>query len=494
MTKGRTRGLDLENIESQWGFKGKNYLYTIGIDKYKHWPPLQTAVKDVEDFINVVTGQYQFEQDDVINLKDQEATVKNIMSGFRQLVSKITEDDNLVIYFSGHGHYDEVTDTGYWIPVDAQRGEEYEHEFINTAVVVDRLKRINSLHTLLIIDSCFSGTLITQIRATPRSERYKSRRVFTSGGNEVVSDGNEGGNSPFSRGILYHLKNNTNKYIRASKLILDVTEYLEKEAQQTPKDARLINADDQGGDFVFYLKMSEAEIWAGVRQDHTKEAYKNFMEQFPESEHLQEAKEEYDWLDAEEEESITGYSEYLNTYRPDGKYTQQAIKKIKSIEEEEFWEKAGRLDKLSAYHEYLAYYPDGEYVKKAEKIIKERSGKEVRPKRIDVDPTKKEFDEKEKQLWNEAKEKDRYVAYLQFIEAFPESRFVEQARQEMKRLDHIALNQIRLAQFNKNLTLQQKIQRCLDYFNAFPGAENNTRVKQIKDRLQIQKYSKGHGA
>lgn len=504
MNKKNVKGLDLPTIENSWGFKGKNYLFTIGIDKYEHWPTLQCAVKDVKDFTNLLIDRYQFDEKNVITLHDKKATEKNILTGFRKLVGEITEEDNLVIYFSGHGHYDEVTKTGYWIPVDAHQGEENEYEFINTAIIVDRLKNINSLHTFLIVDACFSGTLVTQIRATPRSERYKSRRVFTSGREEVVEDGPEGGNSPFASGILNYLKKNTEKYIAASRLILDVREYVEKQARQTPTDARLVNADDQGGDFVFYLKMSEAEIWASTVEKHTREAYKKFMEQFPESKHMEEAQDNYDWLKADEENTIRSLQEYLDTYRPDGRYVSEAIKHLSALEEEKYWENAKRQETLTAYYEYLVRYPEGKYVDKAEEEIQRKKGQGEDDQKIKEEVKKKVESEPdttissrgmdmpdENKAWTNAKNADNYIAYLEFARAFPESEFTEKAEQEMKRLDDIALNRIRLMEQNRSLSLQDKIEQCLQYFNSYPGAQNNRTIKQIKDRLQMKEYSQG---
>ncbi len=97
----------------------------------------------------------------------KKTTFQNILDDFRELAEKVDEHDNLVIYFSGHGHYDEITKTGYWIPVDAQTGNGHA-QFIDTGIIVARLRNIPSLHTLLIIDSCFSGTLITQTIRTAR--------------------------------------------------------------------------------------------------------------------------------------------------------------------------------------------------------------------------------------------------------------------------------------------------------------------------------------
>ena len=256
-----TKGLQLDKIdETNWGFKGKNYLFLIGIDQYQHWKRLTCAVKDILDFEDVVTSRYQFEKSGITILKDSDATFENILKEFNNLAETITNDDNLVIYYSGHGHL--IEDTGYWIPVDANVGDENEHQFINNTVILDKVSKINSLHTFLIVDACFSGSLMRGFKSPPKSERYKSRRVFTSGQhNEVVSDGIAGGNSPFASGILNELRNNTSPYIPVSKLIAEVSIYVQRESKQVPVDDRLSHSDDQGGDFIFHLRLSEGKIW-----------------------------------------------------------------------------------------------------------------------------------------------------------------------------------------------------------------------------------------
>lgn len=489
-----TRGLDLKIDEMNWGFKGKNYLFLIGIDKYQYWPPLKCAVKDVQDFADIVTSRYQFDKSDIILLKDSDATEKKILSGFKQLAEKVTDQDNLVIYFSGHGHY--MAKTGYWIPVNANVGDESEDEFINTAVIVDRLRTINSLHTFLIIDACFSGTLITQIRGTaPKSERYKSRRILTSGRAEVVSDGPDGGNSPFASGILNELRNNTDPYISASKLIAEVREYVEKQAQQTPNDARLVNADDQGGDFIFHLKLSDAEIWATVVKQHTKEAYKKFAEQFPNSTHQAEAVETYKWLVAIEMNTIASLTNYVSDYI-DGKFVPQALEAL----EEAYWRRAKSEDTLACYFEYLKQFPKGKYVMEAKTAAKKfrhseddialerdlEAERNLRP----PDTVIKDKPDEEK-AWQSAKNTNTFISYRDFTLAFPNGNRAKEAKETMEKLDMIASNNVKFFVATPTPTFKEKIQKCINYFHEFPGGSNNSVVKRIKDKLEIERIRNG---
>ena len=125
--------------------KGKNYLLSIGIDKYNDLPQLYNAVKDAKEVVDVLLNKYQFEQTLVMELYNEAATKKNIYKKLRELTERVTPKDNVLIYFSGHGEYDKLAKEGYWIPVDAENGE--ESDYIPNTVIRKKLGTINSHHT-----------------------------------------------------------------------------------------------------------------------------------------------------------------------------------------------------------------------------------------------------------------------------------------------------------------------------------------------------------
>lgn len=332
------RGQGLENPQNtEWSGNGKNYFLGIGINRYQHWEPLNNAVKDVDDLIAVLTRQYQFEPDEVFTLYDADATEARIYNKIRELKRNLQPQDNLLVYYSGHGHYDEEFEEGYWIPVDAEKAS--EDRFISNANIIKRINAIDTQHTLLIVDSCFSGTLVVKKRSGLTDERFKSRRILASGRHETVIDGQPGENSPFAAGILTYLKKNTEKAINTTALVQYVKDFVETKARQTPVEGRIQNSADEGGEFVFHLKMDEQGLWDSVKAKDNVDAYTNYLDYYPKGLYANQAerrilelKEDSIWRSAKIKDSELAYENYLKKYYPGGKYLQEANAALQQLQ------------------------------------------------------------------------------------------------------------------------------------------------------------------
>jgi hypothetical protein len=231
--------------------RGNNYLLLIGINDYRNWNPLHNAVKDCRDIAETLTTYYQFEPDKVITLFNENATRENILETLEGLQEMITSEENLLIYYAGHGYYDDFSRLGYWVPVDARLNK--IPDFIRNSTIHDYLRTIDTKHTLLIADACYAGSLF----ATSRGDldiNAKSRWAFTSGDIEKVWDGQPGQNSPFARYLIGYLKNNHKPELLASDLIDAVKTTVQRNTAQTPQGSALRQAGDNGGVFVFYRK------------------------------------------------------------------------------------------------------------------------------------------------------------------------------------------------------------------------------------------------
>ena len=349
------RGIDLSTSETGYDpQQAVNYVLAIGIDEYAYWDKLQNAVKDASDFVGVLTQQYQFESDNVIRLFNQDATEDRIRDAIRDLKRRITPHDNLILYYSGHGHYDKDFDEGHWVPVDARR--DTSGRYISNSDIIKWINAIDAQHILLVIDSCFSGSLVVHKRSGVMDEHYRSRRIISSGRLESVSDGAPGQNSPFAEGVITYLKKNTKQSLNTTELVQLVKEYVAGKANQSPVEGRVQNSADENGEFVFHLKVNEADFWKNVVDADSVKAYQNYLD-----------------------------------YYPDGRYATQAERRLDALKEDSFWENAKAKDSELAYENYLKKYAGvGKYLEEAKQRMDALHARQMERRKVLEDLGKKD--------------------------------------------------------------------------------------------------------
>ena len=237
---------------------GKYYALVIGIDNYKgDWPKLNNAVNDAKTISDVLRSDYRF--DEIITLYNEEASRDNIIQKLEALASKTAKDDNVLVYYSGHGEFNQQYNRGYWVPANATTKS--TSGYISNPDLQTYLNGIRSRHTLLISDACFSGDILrgrTEEVPFENSDRYykevyrrASRCALTSGGNEPVMDGGRDGHSVFTYYLLKSLRNNESQYLTAGQLFNELQIPVANNSEQTPIFQPIKNIGDEGGQFIF---------------------------------------------------------------------------------------------------------------------------------------------------------------------------------------------------------------------------------------------------
>jgi len=128
---------------------GRYYALIIGNQNYQHLTNLKTPLADATKVARVLKVKYGFE---VELLPD--ATRDQIMRAISRLRKKLNrEQDNLLIYYAGHGYLDRISGVGYWQPVNAE--EDVNVNWIPTSDITTLLKVIRAKHALVVADSCF---------------------------------------------------------------------------------------------------------------------------------------------------------------------------------------------------------------------------------------------------------------------------------------------------------------------------------------------------
>jgi len=232
--------------------KARNFLFAVAIDDYKNITKLKNPVKDVTDVTKVLLSKYNFDFENVVLLKNEQATRNNIIEGMRSLIEKLTPQDNLLIYFAGHGYFDKLLNEGYWVPVEAQNTT---GDFIPNSLILKILDNIDTQHTFLVADACFSGSLFasTSRGYVENVEKFRSRWGLTSGRLELVADGTDT-NSPFAKNLLDFLNANSKRNFAVSELVQYVKIKTAEETTQTPLGNPIKSLGDEGGEFIFYHK------------------------------------------------------------------------------------------------------------------------------------------------------------------------------------------------------------------------------------------------
>ncbi len=241
---------------------GKYYALIVGVDSYKGgWPPLKNAVNDAKGIEVLLKQKYKF--DVFKTLYNQTATRTAIIQQLEWLVANVHANDNVFIYYSGHGEYNKALNKGYWVPVDANSTTSTS-SYISNSDLQTFLSGIKSKHTLLVSDACFSGDIFrgnTVSVPFEESEKYYkevhnliSRQAITSGGIEPVMDGGKEGHSVFAYYFLKALKTNQSKYFDAGQLYTKIKIPVINNSEQTPKLSPIKKTGDEGGQFLFIKK------------------------------------------------------------------------------------------------------------------------------------------------------------------------------------------------------------------------------------------------
>jgi hypothetical protein len=196
----------------------------------------------------LLTKVYNFNSENVTLMKN--STKAEIIGKLHELRSKITSTDNLLIFYAGHGYWDEGMGVGYWLPKDAEKSNPVN--WIPNTDLTNYLGAIKTKHTLLIADACFSGGIFktrAAFSATYAIEmlyQLNSRKAITSGTLTVVPD-----KSVFFQYLIKNLKENTNDYLSAEELFSKMRMAVINNSENVPQFGTIQNVGDEGGDFIF---------------------------------------------------------------------------------------------------------------------------------------------------------------------------------------------------------------------------------------------------
>jgi tetratricopeptide (TPR) repeat protein len=329
--KDRAIGFISQEAETAY-YAGDYYLLVIGINQYSpNYQNLENAVGDAIGLAKVLETNYKFKK--ITRLINEQATRFNILKTLEDYETLLNENDNLLIFFAGHGYAKDPL--GYIIPVDAPADTKIG--FIPYSNIIEQFRLIAARHILLIVDSCYAGYLVNYRGESDKSkvtieleEKLKSRKFLTSGYKEKVPDGPVGGNSPFIKSFLNILKSNDQAKLSINSLFQKIKDEIKSIPQMyktpTPMYHELISVGDEGGSMVLYLENVENEETRAYKRAislRTRQALEYFLNEFKNSNYRIEVKtifqaeyaqQEKEWDIARQIKTVNRIGSYLNKY------------------------------------------------------------------------------------------------------------------------------------------------------------------------------------
>jgi hypothetical protein len=239
----------------------KDYALLIATDKYDNWTDLVNPVNDAESISRELKDRYGFDVELITNPTQDEILTK--IKDYSQ--RKFKPQDQLMIFFAGHGQFDDTFGEGYVVAKNSLEIDRARSSYISHSNLRSYINNIPCEHILLTMDVCFGGTFdpviaksrsgdYTELSETDflvRKLSYKTRKYITSGGKEYVSDGTPGKNSPFATKFLEALKSNGGK--DGILTLSEISGYLEKLKDHEPRSGEF-GDNQKGSDFVFVAK------------------------------------------------------------------------------------------------------------------------------------------------------------------------------------------------------------------------------------------------
>jgi WD40 repeat protein len=250
------------NLNSELEKTGRPVFYSlfIGVNEYDYssskLPNLDKPISDAEALREALTSKYEFANENAVILRNP--TRSEIINSLEVLARKITPKDNLLIFYAGHGLWDERLKKGYWLPADSQPND--VSTWIPNSTIKDYVAGIQSKHTLLITDACFGGGIFKTRDVTAdindfafsKIYRLASRKAMTSGTLTTVPD-----DSKFMWSLIKHLTEFNGDYLTSRQLFDNLYTSVVNNTNTVPQFGVIQETGDEGGDFIFMKRKTD---------------------------------------------------------------------------------------------------------------------------------------------------------------------------------------------------------------------------------------------
>jgi hypothetical protein len=188
------------------------HVFAIGINDYADVPDVPFADRSAEQFAKIVEKLLGVQKQNTLVLTNADATSGRLRGRLRTLLNRLGPQDQLLLYYAGHGVPGKDGKSAYLLAQDGGPGS-YEEPALRLEQLYADIAKSQVGAAKLFIDACFSGRSgkdsivfegIAPILVTPKQSFPDSQRlaVMTAGrGDQFSNQNKDSGHRLFS----YHL-------------------------------------------------------------------------------------------------------------------------------------------------------------------------------------------------------------------------------------------------------------------------------------------------
>ena len=246
--------------------QGKDYALLFAVESHDHWNNLHNLLFDTQAVQTALQEIYGFQVELI-----RDPTQVDILRALRKYAQKdYTAEDQLFIFFTGHGYFNTTYNMGYLVARDTKMPENDSEmiSYLPHSEFRDIIDQIHCKHIFLVLNTCHIGAFDQRIRIDSESEdaskslsqadieqklKYTTRLYLTSGAKEQVSNGISGHrhNALFVRALLKALRSEGG--IDNLLTIEEILTYFENLDNPKPCSDEF-GRNEHGSDFLFITK------------------------------------------------------------------------------------------------------------------------------------------------------------------------------------------------------------------------------------------------
>jgi uncharacterized caspase-like protein len=214
-------------------------------------PGLETPIADVEKIAATLRSRFGYDARVIKN-----ASKAKIIEALNGMAANAKREDSVLLFYAGHGYLMEDTNMGFWIPIDGS--VKTAANWVSNTDISKLLAAIPARQLILVSDSCFSGSLTREQKVDYKGAlkpedvlRKRSVLVFSSGGDEPVSDEGKEGHSIFAWSLIKTLDEATGT-TPGQEVWRSVRKRVTQDYSQEPQYGAVLSAGHtEGGEYLF---------------------------------------------------------------------------------------------------------------------------------------------------------------------------------------------------------------------------------------------------